>query len=115
MTNIARILVITFLAVFAASTVSHAAITAPMSVEMALAGVGAINMPNCEGCQSGGEKNKSSVNCYIVCVTPLATFVDANTALQHRAAITVPAFGSYDFTGHHWPPDPFPPRTLALN
>jgi hypothetical protein len=108
---IARILIVTFLAVLAATTVSHAAMATQMPIEAALACSSAVDIADCKGC---GEDSRGGAGCDIVCMALFGAIVDADQVYKARTAITERALGFRVIAEPNRPPDPFPPRSFAL-
>ena len=86
-----------------------------MTVKMAPAGAGGMNMTGCEDCGSGGNDDDVGTACDIVCVTPLMATVSANKILQPPVMAHAVADGAYDVVGRTELPDPYPPRTFILS
>ena len=113
MKRFTRTFALILLAVFAAGTVAHAASATTMSLKMALAAGGTMDMDDCEGCGSGGDDGKSGATCDIICISPFAGTLNAEGSFLRPVAATPSAFGLYDFAGRTGPPDPYPPRSSS--
>lgn len=112
MSRLARILVVALLAAFATSSVVHVASATTISVKLALADGGAMDMADCEGCGSG---DTGGAPCDMVCIAPFVANVSAETAPAFPLSATAVTWVSRDFAGRTGPPDPYPPRTLILS
>lgn len=107
-----RIFIIVLVTAFAAATVAQTAASAAMSAKMALAGTGGMEMNDCKDCPDAGKKMTS---CAAICALPLMILPDLNavTALfAGNAPYTVVGQSIHGFSG---PPDPYPPRSIALS
>lgn len=111
----ARIITFVLLAALATGTFVHAASATAMTVKMALAGAGGMDMIGCEDCGSGGNDSDLGTSCDIVCVTPLMATVCAGKILLPPVVAPAVADGAYDVVGRNELPDPDPPRTLILS
>jgi len=100
------------LAVFAASTVAHAAVATDMAVTMAVADGGEIgmDMPECPGCDADATTDMAA--CDLACTAPLVADIDSAAASrpwlrpQHEPSVV------RDMRGRTEPPALDPPRTL---
>jgi hypothetical protein len=109
MSKLARLLMIVFLAAFAAGTAAHAAAATDMSLEMSMASMEDGGMVGCQDCP-GGEGQASA--CEQFCVSTLAALsTPAATALPISAE-PVAILPSNCLGGRTGPPDPYPPRTI---
>lgn len=108
------ILLLAFLAVFAAGNSAHAVSAHDMALNMALMDNGAIAMGDCQGCPAGDEGADDTALCEPDCTAPGAVTLTAITSFVHLMpclrqdrplSVTVP-------NGLRAPPDPFPPRHL---
>ena len=113
MSKFVRVLVVAFLAVFAAGSVVHATSLTTMAVKMALADSGPMDMADCAGCDSDGNGDKGGLACDLVCTAPFVADLGTGSTLSGPVAVsTATPKGDYDFVGRTGPPEPYPPRTL---
>jgi len=107
-----RIFMVALIAAFAVGTVAQAASSTTMSLKMALADGGAMDMADCQGCGSDGDGENEGLSCDIVCVSPLL----ANLGVEaHALQVSGPSLSTrsfYHLAGRTSPPEPYPPRTL---
>lgn len=108
----ASFVALVFLAIFAASTVVHAA-NATLSVMMALADCSAMDMAGCHACDSGADENGDGLACDAVCLAPLAASLGSDGALPINTGQSLTRDDIADLVGRTGPPEPFPPRTLV--
>jgi hypothetical protein len=112
MAKFVRMTVIALLAMFAASTVVHAASATGMSLEMAMADDSGMDMADCVGCDDDGS-GPDGLACDILCVAPMVGLLDSSAASDDIAPSSVlKPVAAYTFSGRTGPPDPFPPRVL---
>jgi hypothetical protein len=109
MTALVRILVVVFLAAFAAGSAAHAAAATDMSLKMSMAAMDDGGMADCQDCP--GDDAQASV-CDQFCVTTLVaictpTGADLPNVTDGVAIRTAGSPGS-----HAGPPDPYPPRSI---
>lgn len=104
-----RILIVVFLALFAAGTVIHEASAMSVSAKMAMAG-GNMSSPDCDAC---GDDGGMSV-CDLLCLTSMVA-VDPYHGGPVRSVAEDPSppvtAGGAD---RRLSPDPQPPRTIIL-
>lgn len=113
MTPIARLILIAFLAVFAASTVAHAAGSAAMAASMITAKDPAMGMADCKAC-GGSDANPGGIACDFVCGTGALAALPAHSC-EGITRISGQAFKfsqAREFRGLSSPPAMRPPRTL---
>ncbi|RWK43943.1 hypothetical protein [Mesorhizobium sp.] len=109
MSKLVRILVVVFLAAFAAGTAAHAATATDMSLKMSMSGMDDGSMADCQDCP--GDDAQASA-CDQVCVTTLVAIVTpADADLPNVTnAVAIRTAGSPG--GRTGPPDPYPPRPI---
>ena len=106
----ARIFVVVILAAFAAGTAMQTASAAVMTVKMALADSGGMDMSDCGGCADDG----SSPVCDDFCAAPLLAIGDPRKPAQPLLQETSGYLATHGATGRAGPPDPYPPRIVIL-
>lgn len=112
MCRIRHLICIALLAVFAASTVAHAALATEMAVTMAVADADetGMDMPDCSGCDTDDTTDMAA--CNLACTAPLVADLSGASAPgpcmrpQHEPAVAC------DLSGRTGPPALDPPRTL---
>jgi len=107
-----RIFMIMLITAFAVGTVAHAASNTTMSLQMALADSGAMDMADCQGCGSDGDGENEGLSCNMVCVSSLLASLGVEA---HALQVSGPSLSTrsfYDLAGRTGPPEPYPPRTL---
>lgn len=113
MSRFVRIIVVAFLAVFAAGSVVHAASTTTMAVKMALADSGPMDMADCTECDAGSNGDEGGPTCDLVCTAPFVADLGTGNILSGPVAVsTATPKGVYDFVGRTGSPEPYPPRAL---
>lgn len=113
MSKFVRILVVAFLAVFAAGSVVHAASTTTMTVKMALADSGPMDMAECAACDPDGGVDEGGPICSLVCTAPFVADLGTGDILSGPVVVaTATPKGVYDFVGRTSSPEPHPPRAL---
>lgn len=114
MRRYASLLVIVFLAVFAASTIVHAVSANAMALDMAMGDGGAMSMADCQGCPEGEDGAPDATTCKLVCTAPAISALNGAASVQHVAPLVRHdrPVGMILPRGLRAPPDPFPPRTL---
>lgn len=115
MKGLAHFLAAVLVALFAAGSVVHTVGAAVTDLKMAVAAADGMNMPDCEGCGTGGGDDPASI-CDIPCITPALAALDVAAAIPRPisvAAQSVPT--DHSLTGRTGPPDPYPPRPLVLS
>lgn len=114
MRSFSSILLLAFLAVFAAGNIAHAVSANTMALDMAMMDGSAISMEDCQGCPTDGEGAAGSTLCQLDCTAPGVVTLTASASLEfvmpilrqdRPLSVTVP-------NGLRAPPDPFPPRHL---
>lgn len=112
MLNLTRIILFSLLAVFAASSAVNAAGANSMSLKMAIAGQGAMDMADCDGCGTGDRNDSSGLHCQTYCLSAHV----ANLSQDSSFSVALEAFSYfaelYDLMGQTSPPDPYPPKIL---
>ncbi len=113
MKSITRLILVVFLAVFAASTVAHTTGSAAMAASMITANDPAMAMADCEAC-GGSDASAGGIACDFVCgIGALAALpapsCDGITRLPGQAVKFAQA---REFRGLTSPPAKRPPRTL---
>ena len=113
MRSVARLILVAFLAVFAASSVAQAAGSADMAAAMIASGDAARPMSDCDACDDTGA-GETGLVCDLVCG---AGSFAAVVAPQAYVIVSSPreALGpavAQDFCGLSSPPAKQPPRTL---
>lgn len=71
MRKLGSLIVIVFLAVFAASTIVHAVSANAMALDMAMSEDGAMSMADCRGCIADEGGNVGAVACDLACTAPI--------------------------------------------
>lgn len=110
---IARLMLFAVLAVFAVSSVAHAAGSAAMTADMVVSDVATMDMTECDACDDP-ESGTMGISCDFVCsagglAAVLAQQCEAITVTPGEAAMSsVPG----DFRGLTSPPAKHPPRIL---
>ncbi|MBA4228765.1 hypothetical protein [Parvibaculum sp.] len=112
MVKLVRIFVFALLAAFAVGSGAHAMSTTTMSIKMALADGGAMDMADCQGCGSDGDGDDGGLSCSMVCVTPLLASLSPEGSVPLVTGISPSVRAFYDLAGRTGPPEPYPPRTL---
>ena len=112
MVKLVRIFVFALLAAFAVGSVAHATSTTTMSIKMALADGGAMDMADCQGCGSDSGDNNGGIDCDMVCVAPILANLNLEVSVPAVVGISPSASAFYDLVGRTGPPEPYPPRTL---
>lgn len=115
MRSLARILVLASLAVFVVSGFALAVSTTAMSVEMALADEGAMDMADGEGCDSGAADHMHGANCELVCNSLMLSYPDEQKTFWPPLAASFDLWAPQELAGRTGPPDPYPPRSLILS
>lgn len=108
-----RILAVALLAAFSVGSVVHAASATTMSVTMALADHGAMDMADCDACCPGPDESGDCVACDAVCLAPLVANLGPGGALSISARVPLAGCAIPDFVGRTGQPEPFPPRNLV--
>ena len=111
-TKLVRIFVFALLTAFAVGSVAHATSATAMSLKMALADGGAMDMADCQGCGSDNEGDDGGLGCDMVCVAPLLANLSPEGSVPAVTGISPSARAFYDLVGRTGPPEPYPPRTL---
>lgn len=103
---------VVFLVVFAASTVVHVVSANAMALDMAMAGGGAISMPDCQGCAEDGDSD-ANATCDLVCIAPVFAVLSAAESAHFMMPLLRQdrPLGMTLPRALRAPPDPFPPRT----
>jgi len=108
------IILLAFLAIFAAGNIAHAVSANKMALDMAVMDGSTMAMEDCQGCPTDDEGAADSTLCQIDCTAPGVVTLTASTSLDFVMPIlrqgrplsaTVP-------NGLRAPPEPFPPRHL---
>ena len=107
----ARILVVVILAAFGAGTAMQTATAAVMTVKMALADSGGMDMSDCGGC---ADDDGSSPACDDFCAAPLLAIGDPGKTAQPVLEETSGHLAAHATTGRTGPPDPYPPRIVLI-
>lgn len=107
-----RIFVILMLAAYTAATVVQTANASAMNIKMALAAIDDANQGICQNC-IGGSDNTSF--CDDVCISPITAIIPPVEIGMPRVKIATTGTILFDMTGCIEPPDPYPPRFIALN
>ena len=107
-----RICVFALLTAFAVASVAHATSATTMSLKMALADGGAMDMADCQGCGSDSDGDDGGLGCDMVCVAPFLAYLGPEGSVPAVTGIYPSARASYDLVGRTGPPEPYPPRTL---
>ena len=114
MRKLGSLIVIVFLAVFAASTIVHAESANAMALDMAMSEDGATSMADCQGCIADEGGNAGVVACDLACTAPIVGTLGNSGGLVHVALLSrlerLPA-GNLP-SGLRSPPDLFPPIAL---
>jgi len=103
MRRLARILMIVFVAAFAAGTASHVAAATKMSLSMAAVDHAA--MPDCRDCPDGQD-----AACAQACMASLAAICPPAGAVMTGTRTISPTVPERAVDGETGPPDPHPPR-----
>lgn len=112
MVKFVRIFVFALLTAFAVSSVAHATSSTTMSIKMALAGGGAMDMADCQGCGTDTDGEDSGPTCDIVCTVSFAASLgQIDTFNPHFARVARPLLVER-LAGRTGLPEPYPPRTL---
>ena len=109
MPPLARIIVVTLLALFATASVVRAAGAAEMALSAAKA-----PMTDCGACPAGDAGDVMSDACKTVCIAPFAAILSGAAAPGLRPAVVSVAGGVRNVTGRTGPPDPYPPKAHSL-
>jgi len=112
MVKFGRIFVFALLTAFAVSSIAHATSATTMSIKMALADGGAMDMADCQGCGSDSGGDDGGLGCDMVCVAPLLASLSPEGSIPAVTGICPSARALYDLVGRTGPPEPYPPRTL---
>jgi hypothetical protein len=80
-----------------------------MSITMALADGGAMDMADCDG---RGAGDMSGTPCDMACIAPFVANVGAEVAAASPLSVRTATWGPGDFSGRTGAPNPDPPRTL---
>lgn len=107
----ARILVVVILTAFAVGMAMQAATAAVMTVKMALADSGGMDMSDCGGC---ADDDGSSPACDDFCTAPLLVIGELGKTAQPLPQEISGHLATHATTGRTGPPDPYPPRTVIL-
>jgi len=114
MNVIARILMLAMLVVFATGSVVNAVAASAMDLKMVLIDADGAGMTDCPDCESGSDGDMPKA-CDSSCLQPLlATLDDEVTVrlpkLREGEVLAAPRPSSLS-----GPPDPYPPRSNAVN
>jgi len=112
MVKLVRIFVFALLTAFAVGSVAHAASTTTMSIKMALADGGAMDMADCQGCGSDSDGDEGGLDCDLVCVAPVLANLSPEGGVPAVTGLTPSVRAFYNLVGRTGPPEPHPPRTL---
>lgn len=115
MRRLARILVIASLAAFVASGFALATSATAMSIEMALADEGAMDMADDQDCDSGAAGHMTGADCHFACNSLLLYHLGEQAALSPPPTASFDLCGPPGFAGRTCPPDPHPPRSSILS
>lgn len=107
---VARTLFIALLAVFAASSVASAASANAMSVKMAAAADGGMDMPDCQNCDGAPDGDASGPACDVMCIVPLIACAEQARTLDLGHAVALATLTGKSPPGRTSPPEPYPPR-----
>lgn len=83
-----------------------------MSIKMALADGGTMDMADCKGCGSGNEGDDGGLDCDMVCVAPFLANLSPEGSSPIVTGTCPSSCGFYDLAGRTGPPEPHPPRTF---
>ena len=112
MTRFVTIFVFAALTAFAGGSVANVTSATTMSLKMALADGGAMDMADCQGCGSDSGDNNGGIDCDMVCVAPILANLNLEVSVPAVIGISPSASAFYDLVGRTGPPEPYPPRTL---
>jgi len=112
MVKLVRICMFALLTAFAVGSVAHVTSATAMSLKMALADGGAMDMADCQGCGSDNEGDDGGLGCDMVCVAPILANLSPEGSIPAVTGISPSARAFYDLAGRTGPPEPYPPRTL---
>jgi len=114
MRRCSSILLLAFLAIFAAGNIAHAVSANTMALDMALMDGNAISMEDCQGCPTDGEGAADSTMCQLDCTAPGVVTLTASASLEFLMPIVRQdrPLSTTAPNGLRAPPDPFPPRHL---
>jgi len=112
MGKIVRTIAVIVLTQFALVSVAQAIGASAMSVTMALANAGAMDIADCDGCDPAAGDANSAASCEFVCTAPLLACINQMGALAVplTSGFALPAMSAH--RGLTGPPEPSPPRTL---
>ncbi|MGX0978064.1 hypothetical protein ACSSVY_003804 [Roseovarius sp. MBR-51] len=114
MRRYSSMLLLAFLAIFAAGNIAHAVNANTMALDMALMDGSPMSMEDCQGCPTDGEGAADSTVCQLDCTAPGVVTLTSSASLEflmpiirqdRPLSVTAP-------NGLRAPPDPFPPRHL---
>ncbi len=111
-TKLVRIFVFALLTAFAVGSVANATGATTMSLKMALADGGAMDMADCQGCGADNEGDDGGLSCDMVCGAPLLANLSPEGSVPTVTGLSPSACDFYDIVGRTGPPEPYPPRTL---
>lgn len=114
MRRFSSILLLAFLAVFAAGNIAHAVSANTMALNMAMMDGSAMSMEDCQGCPTDGEGVEDSTMCQLDCTAPGVVALTVSASLEFLMPIVrqdCPLSATAP-NGLRAPPDPFPPRHL---
>jgi len=112
MSSVAHKIIFALLVFCTVVWVTQVAGATAMSLTMALADSGAIDMPDCDGCDPGADDDKSGIGCEFVCTAPLLAGLGQENTLEVPPTVLVTVPGISTRNGRTGPPDPYPPRSL---
>ena len=112
MSRLVTIFVFAALTAFAGGSVANVTSATTMSLKMALADGGAMDMADCQGCGSDNEGDDGGLGCDMLCVAPLLANLSPEGSVPAVTGISPSARAFYDLVGRTGPPEPYPPRTL---
>lgn len=114
MTRFARVLVLALIAVFAAWSSAHVANATTMALEMAAVDGDAMDMADCDACESGEMGDQASLACNMACVSPVLAVLVTGQTLTPAPVGSHTGWATCTFPGQTYPPDPYPPRAVLL-
>lgn len=113
MTSYARLILVAFLAVFAASTVAHVAGSAAMAASMIIANDTAMGMADCKAC-GDSDASAGGTACDFVCGIGALAALPAHSCegIANLSGQALKFAQARDFRGLTSPPAKQPPRNL---
>lgn len=113
MAQLLRTLIFSMLVAFATSSAVHATAATTISLKMALADGGAMEMSDCTDCDMDMAGDAAGAACELACSAPFVADLVREIPLTSRHLDVYQRSSPHDFVGRTSPPEPYPPRTLV--